>query len=413
MQSIDSLNRIHTTWIARLVEEFALSEGVRESFAGELQRFFDFLAESLRNANPAALNQILLDWSRSLTQSDFNDRGETLVSICNQLFLSTYKIAENELSDTDALALIRALLPVQSQVILFAGELEKQRIIEQITTDLDKVRNEMSRLDKSKSDFISVAAHELKTPLTLIEGYGAMLRELLQSFDANINIAQVLEGMDQGARRLRQIINDMIDVSLIDNDLLTLNFQPVWVGRMINIVKTEYEPAIRDRGQILEIHQFDGSDEWIFADPDRILQAIRNLLSNAVKYTPDGGKIIVGGRKLPGFLEITIADTGIGIDPDDQLRIFEKFNRIGDSTRHSSGKIKFKGGGPGLGLPITKGIIEAHGGTLWVESTGYDEVEYPGSIFHVLLPMHKEPPDTTFAKLFRPLIEMDKKQTDK
>jgi signal transduction histidine kinase len=237
MQSIDSLNSIYTTWIARLVDEFALSEGLRESFAGELQRFFDFMAESLRNANPATLNQILLDWSRSLTQSDFNDRGETLVSICNQLFLSTYKIAEDELSDTDALALIRALLPVQSQVVLFAGELEKQRNIEQITTDLDKVRNEMSRLDKSKSDFISVAAHELKTPLTLIEGYGTMLRELLQSFDANSNIAQILEGMDQGARRLRQIINDMIDVSLIDNDLLTLNFQPVWVGRMINVVK--------------------------------------------------------------------------------------------------------------------------------------------------------------------------------
>jgi signal transduction histidine kinase len=103
---------------------------------------------------------------------------------------------------------------------------------------------------------------------------------------------------------------------------------------------------------------------------------------------------------LPGFVEITITDTGIGISPKDQTGIFEKFGQLGRTDLHSSGKTKFKGGGPGLGLSITKGIIEAHGGTIWVESEGCDEVKLPGSTFHILLPTHAEPTDPRVAKLF-------------
>ena len=115
------------------------------------------------------------------------------------------------------------------------------------------------------------------------------------------------------------------------------------------------------------------------------------MLTNAIKYTPDGGKISLDGRKLPGFIEVVIRDTGIGIDPEDQSIIFEKFTRLGNISLHSSGKTKFKGGGPGLGLHIAKGIIEAHGGAIWVESPGYDEETFPGSTFHILLPMLQRP----------------------
>lgn len=144
-----------------------------------------------------------------------------------------------------------------------------------------------------------------------------------------------------------------------------------------------------------------------FGDEERLFQALRNVLTNAIKYTPDGGVITVGGRKLPGFIEITVSDTGIGIDPENHTLVFEKFGRLGSVSLHSSGKTKFKGGGPGLGLPITKGIIEAHGGAIWVESRGYDEVNCPGSTFHILLPIRKIPPDDRTAKLFNPLTEAD------
>lgn len=138
----------------------------------------------------------------------------------------------------------------------------------------------------------------------------------------------------------------------------------------------------------------------LFGDPERLYQAFRNILSNAIKYTPDGGKVTVGGRLLPGFIEVTITDTGIGISAEDQETIFEKFSQLGNASLHSSGKTKFKGGGPGLGLPIARGIVEAHGGAIWVESDGHDEKCCPGSTFHVLLPIRTEPPDPKYARLF-------------
>ena len=125
-----------------------------------------------------------------------------------------------------------------------------------------------------------------------------------------------------------------------------------------------------------------------------------NVITNAIKYTPDGGTITIDGRLLPGFVEIIVADTGIGISPEHQATIFEKFGQLGSTDLHSSGKTKFKGGGPGLGLPITRGIIEAHGGTIWVESEGYDEVQLKGATFHILLPTRTEASDPRIAKLF-------------
>jgi signal transduction histidine kinase len=172
------------------------------------------------------------------------------------------------------------------------------------------------------------------------------------------------------------------------------------------IAEKELNETVNTRGLILEINPFPGFDEMTFGDPERLFQGLKNLLMNAIKYTPDGGKITVDGRKLPGFIELTIKDSGIGIDVKDHERIFEKFGRIGDVSLHSSGKTKFKGGGPGLGLPITKGIIDAHGGAIWVESEGYDEVACPGSTFHVLLPIIKESPDKRTVKLFKPLAEL-------
>jgi signal transduction histidine kinase len=97
---------------------------------------------------------------------------------------------------------------------------------------------------------------------------------------------------------------------------------------------------------------------------------------------------------------VTVEDTGIGISAENQTSIFDKFGQLGRVELHSSGKTKFKGGGPGLGLPIAKGILEAHGGSLWVESPGHDETACPGSTFHMLIPARTEAPDPNMAKLF-------------
>jgi len=226
-----------------------------------------------------------------------------------------------------------------------------------------------------------------------------MMRDLISQAEQD-GFDALLQGVNNGIRRLREIVDDMIDVSLIDNNLLSLNFQPLWLNHVLGLLKSELAEAVQARSQTLEVRSFRGDDQLIFADPERLYQAFRNILTNAIKYTPDRGRISMDGRTLPGFIEVTISDTGIGISPEDQAMIFEKFSQLGKSTLHSSGKIKFKGGGPGLGLPIARGIIEAHGGTIWVESEGCDEKKCPGATFHVLLPVRAQASDPKIAKLF-------------
>src|SRR3990172_964208 len=131
----------------------------------------------------------------------------------------------------------------------------------------------------------------------------------------------------------------------------------------------------------------------IIADPDLIRKVFYHLVTNAIKYTPDGGvikvtsRVIVPDSKRPE-VEIAICDTGIGIDPKHHQLIFEKFFQTGEVNFHSTGRTKFKGGGPGLGLAIARGIVDAHGGRIWVESPGYDEINLPGSRFIIHLPIH-------------------------
>jgi signal transduction histidine kinase len=134
----------------------------------------------------------------------------------------------------------------------------------------------------------------------------------------------------------------------------------------------------------------------IEADLEALRKVFYHLIANAVKYTPDGGSITISAKSLPdqadlpsGGIEIIVSDTGIGIDARFHDLIFKKFYQTGQIALHSTGKTKFKGGGPGLGLAIVQGIVEAHGGRVWVESPGCDEQAYPGSQFHVVLPLRQ------------------------
>jgi signal transduction histidine kinase len=188
----------------------------------------------------------------------------------------------------------------------------------------------------------------------------------------------MLSGIVSGTKRLREIIQDMIDVSLIEMNLLKLHYQPVWLHRLVEILQFDFKERLGQRKLVLEIDRASVTNKPTYGDPERLYQVLYKVVSNAVKFTPDGGRIQLRGRELPGFCEIVIEDTGIGIPAEDLQRIFEKFSSLGDIALHSSGKTKFKGGGPGLGLAIAKGIIEAHGGTIWAESPGYDEQNLPG-----------------------------------
>jgi signal transduction histidine kinase len=399
MSISDNLKEIRKSWIIRVTNSMARGTGVREDFQGQLQRFFDLLTQAVDTGDPAWVGPILSDWSASLTQSDLRMGEKNITAVLNQMLMITYELVREDLTEKEAMDVIGAILPVFTFALEKAALFEMETRVAYISNELTEIQSKMERLDRSKSNFISVAAHELRTPLTLIEGYTAMMNEIAKANSLS-RMDTLIEGVNIGIRRLRNLINDMIDVSLIDNHLLALTFQPFWLNQLLGLARTELTSSINARKHTFDLHPFPGIDQMLFGDPERLYQAFHNILGNAIKYTPDGGTIIVDGRILPGFIEVTIADTGIGITPEDQETIFEKFNQLGNASLHSSDKIKFKGGGPGLGLPIARGIIEAHGGTIWVESEGHNEKLCPGSIFHVLLPIRTEPPDPKFAKLF-------------
>jgi signal transduction histidine kinase len=282
---------------------------------------------------------------------------------------------------------------IYTQAFVHLSHLEGEALLKDAHQKLEKAQLYIERLDKSKSNFISVAAHELRTPLTLVEGYANMLRIDKTLAESNPQFAAITEGVNQGVKRLREIISDMIDVSQIELRVFKLYFQPVWLPQVLDALERNVRDVLLQRHLNFIIETETIPIEPTFADHERLLQAVMNVVMNAIKYTPDGGTIRITARQLPGFTDIMVIDTGIGISATDLPHIFGMFSSLTEVSRHSSGKTKFRGGGPGLGLFISKGILDGHGGTIWAQSPGYDEKLLRGSTFHLMIPMRDTPPD--------------------
>lgn len=261
------------------------------------------------------------------------------------------------------------------------------------TLALQNAVNRLQAMDRAKGDFIAVASHELRTPITVISGYSQMLLND-PTLKQNPSHQQVVDGIYQGSKRLHEIVNSMLDVARIDQQELKLHLEPLLLADLLESLRLQFEPIVRERLQTLIFEPLPNNLR-LYADPDALKKALYHLLVNAVKFTPDGGTIRVTahiihkafGESGHDGVKISIYDTGIGIAPEHRELIFDKLFQTGKVALHSSGKTKFKGGGPGLGLAIVRGIVSAHGGQVWAESPGYNEQTCPGSVFHVLLPV--------------------------
>jgi signal transduction histidine kinase len=216
-----------------------------------------------------------------------------------------------------------------------------------------------------------------------------------------------------GGKRLNEIVNDLLKVARIENRSLSLTRVPLHLAELFGDVVEQLAALIVERRQQITL-----GDLWhlphFYGDREYLLEVFSELLENAVKFTRDGGTITVHARVAdrltlaakgdllerfnPGFypqmgdrsyFEVVVSDTGIGIAVDEQTAIFEKFYETGDIRHHFSSKHQFMGKGTGLGLTIVKGMAEAHGGMIWVESTGKPAQGDPGSSFHVLLPIEE------------------------
>jgi signal transduction histidine kinase len=229
-------------------------------------------------------------------------------------------------------------------------------------------------LDHMKSEFVAVVSHELRTPLTAIQGsLELVLNE--DYFQMNEKMRELLSISQANVSRLGLLINDILDFSKIEANKLSLEFQPLSAEEVVREVLGSMQPMAKRGGIELEL-EIDGKLPVIHADRVRFGQILTNLLGNALKFTPQGGDVRI--RLLShanGGIQCEVVDTGPGIAPQDLGRLFQKFQQLDSSLTRQQG-------GTGLGLVICKGIVEGHGGRIWVESELGE-----GSRFCFVLPM--------------------------
>ena len=261
--------------------------------------------------------------------------------------------------------------------------------LQQRTLELEKTNQILEQMDSAKTRFIQVAAHELRTPLTLVQGYSQMVQ--VKSKD-NDDITRYTRGILEGTSRMVDIIENMLDVSRIDMNRLEVMPAEVEISAVIEKVHKTFASALEERQLVFNTEELDALPV-IQGDSDLLYKLFYHVIVNAIKYTPDGGEINVCGKQIHDLnhqteIEISIRDTGIGIDPQNHELVFEKFYQTGEVLLHSSGKTKFRGGGPGLGLAIARGIANALHGRIWLESPGFNEKTFPGTTVFVRLPVN-------------------------
>jgi signal transduction histidine kinase/HAMP domain-containing protein/ActR/RegA family two-component response regulator len=387
----------NTRRIAKGDFDVELPSGGRDEI-GELARSFMGMAQELR-----ITNEFLIRSKEELESK--NKELETLASSLDDKVkartqeLEAMNLAQSEImSELDTRT--KALEKSREELKGFADKLEESR--NRVSENLEIVERanvELRRMDSMKDQFLGIISHELRTPLSLIMGYASNLLTN-QGIMLDPEVEEEVEGIYKGAERLKDIIAEMLDVSKIDAKGLELTFEEVDLGELMRHVLDELRPFVQERKQTLDVADFVDIPK-LKLDRKRMEQVLINIIGNAIKFTPDGGKIqiqnhvhraehAVAGRVsevLAEHVDIVVRDTGIGLEKSEVENIFDKFYEVGEIEKHTTSKYRFLGRGVGLGLPIARGIIEAHGGWLWAESDGYDPEKCPGSSFHIMLPL--------------------------
>jgi signal transduction histidine kinase len=273
--------------------------------------------------------------------------------------------------------------------LLAQGRNEQRLLSEQLARQnqaLATANAELRRLDEMKSNFVAVAAHELRNPLTPILGYIELLLDE-ECGPLTSDQRETLHIMLKNVLRLRTITSDLLDLARIEAGRIELLLQPVDLRTLVEMICSEYQPQLTAKKQALHLHVA-GALPNSLCDETRAAQIVGNLISNASKYTPANGQIAVTlSAAADGFLQIAVADTGIGIASEDQEFVFNAFYRARAAARQNTS-------GTGLGLHITRLLVELHGGQIWFTSS-------PGrsTIFYVTFPIADEEEPTANLQL--------------
>ena len=252
-------------------------------------------------------------------------------------------------------------------------EIEARKKIEILATDLKKANIRLSELDQQKSEFVSLASHQLRGPLTAIKGYGSMILE--GDFgEVPAEIKDVVSKIYKSTQDLVIVVGDYLNISRIEQGRMEYDFTVFDMKTLVTTVITDLRPTI-ELAKLTIDFDYDSKIEYIVnADIGKIKQVVGNLIDNAIKYTPHGGLHVWLTKTPLGKVLISISDTGIGIPVDVLPHLFEKFGRAPDASKTNIM-------GTGLGLYVAKKMIEAHHGRVWAESAGAGK----GSTFFVEL----------------------------
>ncbi|CAN5893582.1 hypothetical protein BH11MYX2_BH11MYX2_09920 [soil metagenome] len=233
-------------------------------------------------------------------------------------------------------------------------------------------RAEVERVSLLKDEFLATLSHELRTPLNAILGWSeVLLSRAVEGDDSR----RGLESIGRNARAQAQLIDDLLDMNRIVSGKIRLDVQPVDLSSIVQAATASSRPAAEAK-DVRVLHTLDTTTGNVYGDPHRLQQVVWNLLSNAIKFTPRGGRIDVVVRRVESHVEISVADSGIGIDPEFLPHLFERFRQADASTTR-------RFGGLGLGLSIVKQLTELHGGTVRAASAGRNR----GASFVVTLPV--------------------------
>lgn len=223
-----------------------------------------------------------------------------------------------------------------------------------------------------KTNFIANVSHELRTPLTSIRSFS----EILLSFGVDeVTEREFLGIINAESERLTRLINDVLDITKIEAGQVEWHIEPVPLAEILRAGARTFAPLVEEKGLRFRLVPPSGS-VTVNADADRVQQVLANLIGNAIKFT-ETGEIVLSAELIDGYAHILVRDTGVGIDPANHERIFEKFHQVGDTLTE-------KPTGTGLGLCICRDIVTQHGGHIWVESE-----RGRGSTFRFSLPTVK------------------------
>lgn len=245
------------------------------------------------------------------------------------------------------------------------------------TKHLDEANKHLTELDKMKDEFLSLASHELRTPMTAIKGYVWMVQNG-KAGPITDTTKNYLDIVYKSTERLIHLVNDMLDISRIESGKTQLHSEPAQFSDLFSQIQTEFSAYSQTKKIAMEFSPLPTLPA-ITLDKDKILQVLENLVGNAFKFTPEGGKITLSARPVSDTIEVSVSDTGKGMAPEDLPRLFTKFSRLGGDhlTTYSQP-------GTGLGLYLSKQYVEMHHGQIWaVSELG------KGSTFTFSLPVDK------------------------